>query len=80
MEVFFYQKKKYKGLRLFLSVFCVLIIAFQWAAAGNAEDGVQPLNFSGNRNIKPSVDLISKTEGYSAVLYNNRNGETVDKL
>ncbi len=74
MEVIFNQKKKYKGLRLFLSVFCVLIIAFQWAAAGNAEDGVQPLNFSGNRNIKPSVDLISKTEGYSAVLYNNRNG------
>ncbi|MBO7422091.1 MAG: hypothetical protein J6T99_01740, partial [Oscillospiraceae bacterium] len=68
-------KKEYEGLRLFLSVFCVLIIIlFQWAATGNAEGEFQALNSSGNRNLKPAVDPIGRSEGYSAVLYNNRNG------
>ena len=37
-----------------------------------SEDPVK--NVSGNLNIRPSVDPVGKKEGYSAVLYDNRNG------
>ncbi len=32
------------------------------------------LNLSGNRNIGLSIDPVEQSEGFSAVLYNNRNG------
>ena len=39
-----------------------------------AEDAVQAVNSNGNLNVPPAVDPINDTEGYSAVLYDNRNG------
>ena len=37
-------------------------------------DAVQPVNASGNPNLRPAVDPIGPGAKYTAVLYNNRNG------
>ena len=52
----------------------VLCLAAGRTAAGRAEAGIRMLNASGNENISLSVDPIQRNEGFSAVLYNNRNG------
>ena len=69
-----------RGSYLFRLLFSVLIAA-GWIAILNAEAGAQTLNTgiqvrnsSGNLNIPSSVDPAGKDEGYSAVLYDNRNG------
>lgn len=41
---------------------------------GYCETETAPVNTSGNLNRKLSVDPIANREGFSAVLYNNRNG------
>ena len=42
--------------------------------AASGETGTRTINASGNLNAEPSVDPFGNSEGYSAVLYNNRNG------
>ena len=39
-----------------------------------SEFPVQSINSSGNLNIRPAVDPIEEDGGFSAILYNNRNG------
>ncbi len=59
-----------------LSMLCCLLFAVL-AAAGGAEAGTGEgavINTSGNRNERLSVDPVRKNEGYSAILYDNRNG------
>ena len=61
--------------RLLFRVMLVLSITIIIAcSAGSTEDGVRMLNASGNWNRAASVDPIGRSEGFSAVLYNNRNG------
>ena len=62
------------GRRLPVFLVLILFLTAGWAAAGRAEAGIQMLNASGNQNMTLSVDPIWKNEGFSAVLYNNRNG------
>ena len=57
-----------------LCILFTMIILSLISVVGYAEDGIQALNSSGNQNIKLSVDPINKSEGFSAVLYDNRNG------
>lgn len=59
------------GGRAFCLLFAVLA-AIGWLVCAGAEAG--PLNASGNRNLPLSVDPARNTEGYSAILYDNRNG------
>ncbi len=74
MAVALNRKIKYKGFRFLLSVLFTVGVLFVCSVAVYAEDEILALNSSGNRNIKLSVDPISKSEGFSAVLYDNRNG------
>lgn len=61
------------GKALFCLVFTVIILV-QFVTIGFCETPVQTLNSSGSRNIAPSVDPLRKSEEFSAVLYNNKNG------
>ena len=59
------------------SLACLLFAALlfsPWPARANSQTPSQPLNASGNRNIPLSVDPVDQGEGYSAILYDNRNG------
>ncbi len=57
---------------------CCMLLAVLFPAGqistGSAEEASLSLNVSGNRNTKLAVDPIRKTEGFSAVLYDNENG------
>ncbi len=66
-------KKEYSEYRLLVCILFAVIICAQMTV-GYCETGLPVFNSSGNQNINLSVDPISKSEGYSAVLYNNRNG------
>lgn len=57
---------------LFLLLTAMVLSVF--AGAGECEAEVPAFNSSGNRNVQLSVDPIWKSEGFSAVLYDNRNG------
>ena len=67
-------KKKNGYNRLLVCLLFVAVVMLLSAGTGYCETGIQALNASGNRNIALSVDPIAKDEGYSAVLYNNKNG------
>ena len=54
-------------------LFAALLFA-AWPARADGQTPSQPLNASGNRNNPLSVDPIDQGEGYSAILYDNRNG------
>ncbi len=61
------------------SLACLLlafVLAASWAGTVRGEAGTETviLNTSGNRNIPLSIDPIKKNEGFTAVLYDNRNG------
>ena len=56
-----------------LPVFAVLVLILL-AGTARCETGAAILNASGNLNVEPSVDPIDRGEGYSAVLYNSKNG------
>ncbi len=60
--------------KLLLFLLAALILAAGWICSASCEAGIQIFNASGNLNRSPSVDPIGKSEGFSAVLYNNRNG------
>ena len=51
-----------------------VIMLSGWASAASGNAPIQMRNSSGNENKKLSVDPIRKSEGYSTVLYDNRNG------
>ena len=57
---------------LFLGVFLSLLLAIQGIGAAHAQEAGR--NASGVPNRSISVDPTGRTEGYSAVLYNNSNG------
>ena len=59
------MKKRYAGLILVL-----LLMLFVCSSQGETVS----LNASGVPNLAPSVDPTGRTEGYSAILYNNPNG------
>ena len=60
--------------RLLCLLLAVMFLAPCCAFAAAGENGAVLLNTSGNRNTALSVDPIRKSEGYSSVLYDNRNG------
>ena len=64
----------HRGGRLLLCLLCAVLAMVGNAFAVHAKTDIHVLNASGNRNIAPAVDPIGKTEGYSTVLYNSRNG------
>ncbi len=69
--------KQRKGTTFRISLFCLLLIALLlplWTEAGTCAEENVPLNTSGNPNVSPVVDPLEQSEGYSAILYNNRNG------
>ena len=68
------RKSGYRIGRLLLCLLFTVIIVSQWAATVCFAAGVQAMNTSGSVNRTLSVDPIRKSEGFSAVLYNNRNG------
>ena len=65
---------KKRTVRLLLCLTLMLAIASVFAGTCFAEGDVLALNASGVLNRAPSVDPTGKTEGFSAVLYNNPNG------
>lgn len=68
------QRKRDTGRRL---LYCLLLVAPLLplrTEAGTCMEGNEPLNTSGNLNTAPAVDPTKISEGYSAVLYNNKNG------
>ena len=68
------KKRGYGCTRLLLCLILVMIMASGWSGTTEGREELQVLNSSGNLNRKLSVDPIRKSEGYSTVLYNNRNG------
>ena len=65
---------KKRTVRLLLCLTLMLAIASVFAGTCFAEGDVLTLNASGVLNRALSVDPTGKTEGFSAVLYNNPNG------
>ena len=74
MDRIYFCKRTAGFSRLLLCLAAVLVLAAGWAGGGRAEGENRILNASGNRNIEPAVDPIRKNEGFSAILYDNRNG------
>lgn len=69
--------KRIKRSRYGRVLLCMLIAAVflsQWTAAAGAETEIAAMNASGSWNTAVSVDPIKKTEGFAAILYNNRSG------
>ncbi len=62
------------GLRLLFFLLSVLIAFSSCCAAEQSGDVTTGLNACGIANRELSVDPVRDTEGYSAVLYDNRNG------
>ena len=60
--------------RLFFCLLLLVLFSVSWIRTGAGEETVPALNASGNLNRPLSVDPIGESEGYSAVLYDNRNG------
>jgi len=60
--------------RIFLGMILTLFLTARTPCVGAFEQGVSSQNASGTANRPVSVDLVGRTEGYSAVLYNNLNG------
>ena len=60
--------------RLLLCLLLAVLCLSQCIITGSSAAGDEVFNSSGNQNKKLSIDPIKKTEGFSAVLYNNRNG------
>ena len=59
---------------LLLCVLLALGVLFPTAGTANGEGAVKAFNASGGVNRPLSVDPTGKSEGFSAVLYNNPNG------
>ena len=65
--------REYSG-RLLLCLLLAGLLAAGWICAGVCEGDVRVLNASGNLNIPLSVDPSRKSDGFSTVLYDIRNG------
>ncbi len=74
MNITALKKKAHRRFSLLILPALLLALAAGWVRGASAAPRVQTMNASGNRNITPAVDPIRKTEGYSTILYNNRNG------
>ena len=61
------------GRALFCLLFAAVLLA-EFTAIGFGESGQQTLNISGTRNVSLSIDPSKENEGFSAILYNNKNG------
>ena len=62
------------SLRHVLCLLFTILIAAGWNFTAFCADNTQSMNASGNRNLGLSVDPSMETDGYTAVLYDNRNG------
>ena len=60
--------------RLLLCLLLAVLCLSQGIVTGGFAAGNVAFNTSGNRNTKLSIDPIKKAEGFTAVMYNNRNG------
>ena len=60
--------------RLLFSLLIAMLFAAGWISTGSAEETSQFQSISIIRNTKIAVDPIRKTEGFSAILYDNQNG------
>ena len=67
-----YSRYRNKTCRIFAAF--LLLLALQLTGFGPVWAEAENLNASGVVNRESAVDLIGKTEGYSAVLYDNTNG------
>ena len=61
------------SLRLIICLLLVLIMLPQWAAAAYGDD-ITVYNSSGILNRPLSVDPVDRSDGFTAVMYNNSNG------
>lgn len=68
------RKKEYDCGRYLMCLLLIGLFLILFAGTGYCESDRQGVNSSGNRNIAPSIDPFRKSEGFSAVLYNNVNG------
>ena len=68
------RKSAYRTGRLLLCLLFAVIVVLQCAVTAGFAAGVQAMNTSGSLNRTLAVDPIRKSEGFSAVLYNNKNG------
>ena len=68
------RKKEYGDIRFLLCLLLAVMVLSLLAGVGYCESDFQALNSSGNRNGKLSVDPINRSESFSAVLYDNKNG------
>ena len=66
-----------KGTDLFRHTICLLfafLLVLTMPLAGFCEGGITTVNASGTLNRAVSVDPTGRSEGFSAVIYNNLNG------
>ena len=69
----FRARKTGKGRYLFLLLCAALLLLLPAAHAAEEKQG-HGINASGNQNVPLAVDPMEEGEGYSAILYDNRNG------
>ena len=74
MVIHINQNRKNRCGRLLICLLLIALFLTQWTAAGSSAAGTLGINASGNVNTPTSIDPIKKSEDFSAVLYNNRNG------
>ena len=55
-------------------IILVLLILSLWTVTGHCDTEIQAINAAGNLNRPLSIDPIKNREGYSTVLYDNKNG------
>ena len=67
-------RKGHGGIRLLFFLMLVAALLIHWPGGGRCESGMPSMNASGNLNRTPAVDPIGETEGYSAILYDNKSG------
>ena len=67
------RRKKRISVRLLICLLTALLIVPLWAFAAYGDD-IEAVNTSGSLNRAPAVDPITESDGFTAVLYNNKNG------
>ena len=68
------RRKRLGGVRLLLFLLLAAALLIQWPGPGRGETAVQTINASGNLNRALAIDPITEAEGYSAILYDSKNG------
>ena len=74
MDRIIQRKSISRRLRRAICLVFLCLITAMWTGSAYAANEVRIINSSGNVDIQPSVDPSKKSEGYSAILYDNKNG------